>query len=31
MEDKEVWEEIFPGIPPDEEAVNKYLYESALK
>jgi len=31
MEDKEVWEEIFPGFLPDEEAVNKYLYESALK
>ncbi len=30
MEDKEVWEEIFPGFP-DEEAVNKYLYESAIK
>jgi spore photoproduct lyase len=31
MEDKEVWEEVFPEIPPNEEAVNKYLYESALK
>ncbi|MCX6582514.1 MAG: hypothetical protein NT166_20270 [Candidatus Aminicenantes bacterium] len=31
MEDKEVWEEIFPEIPPDEEAINKYLYQSALK
>jgi spore photoproduct lyase len=31
MEDKEVWEEIFPEIPPDEEAVNRYLYQSALK
>lgn len=31
MEDKEVWEEIFPEIPPDEESVNKYLYESVLK
>ena len=31
MEDKEVWEAIFPEIPPNEEAVNKYLYESALK
>jgi spore photoproduct lyase len=31
MEDKEVWEEVFPEIPPNEEAVNKYLYESAFK
>lgn len=31
MEDKEVWEEVFPEIPPDEESVNKYLYESVLK
>ncbi|HLP60485.1 MAG TPA: hypothetical protein VK186_16715 [Candidatus Deferrimicrobium sp.] len=31
MEDKEVWREIFPEIEPDEETVNKYLYESALK
>lgn len=31
MEDKEVWEEIFPEIEPREEIVNKYLYESALK
>lgn len=31
MEDKEVWEEVFPGIPPDEESVNKYLYESVLE
>jgi spore photoproduct lyase len=31
MEDKEVWEEVFPEIPPDEDDVNKYLYESALK
>ena len=31
MEDKEVWEEVFPEIPPDEEAVNKYLYEAALE
>jgi spore photoproduct lyase len=30
MEDKEVWQEILPEIPPDETAVNKYLYESAL-
>lgn len=31
MEDKEVWKEIFPEILPNEETVNKYLYESALK
>ncbi len=31
MEGKEVWEEIFPEILPDEEVVNKYLYHSALK
>jgi spore photoproduct lyase len=30
MEDKEVWEEIFPEILPDEDAVNKYLYQSAI-
>jgi len=26
MEDKEVWREILPDVPADEEAVNKYLY-----
>jgi hypothetical protein len=31
MEDKEVWEEVFPERPPDEEAINQYLYESALR
>lgn len=31
MEDTEVWQEIFPEIQPDEEAVNRYLYLSALK
>lgn len=31
MEDKEVWEDVFPEIPSNEEAVNKYLYESAFK
>ncbi len=31
MEDKEVWEEVFPEIPSNEETVNRYLYESALK
>lgn len=30
MEDREVWEEICPEILPVEEAVNKYLYQSAL-
>jgi spore photoproduct lyase len=29
MEDKEVWQEILPHLPPEEIAVNKYLYESA--
>lgn len=31
MEDKEVWQEILPHLPPEEAAVNKYLYESARK
>jgi spore photoproduct lyase len=31
MEDKEVWQEILPHLPPEESAVNKYLYESARK
>jgi spore photoproduct lyase len=31
MEDKEVWEAVLPEIPPNEEAVNKYLYESVMK
>lgn len=31
MEDKEVWQEILPHLPPEETAVNKYLYESAFK
>jgi spore photoproduct lyase len=31
MEDKEVWQEILPHLPPEETAVNKYLYESARK
>ena len=31
MEDKEVWQEVLPGLSPDETAVNKYLYESALR
>jgi spore photoproduct lyase len=26
MEDTEVWQEVFPEIPPNEESVNKYLY-----
>lgn len=31
MEDKEVWQEILPHLPPKEAAVNKYLYEAARK
>lgn len=31
MEDKEVWIEILPELTPEEEAVNKYLYERARK
>ncbi|MCP4146262.1 MAG: hypothetical protein GY757_00800 [bacterium] len=31
MEDREVWEEILPEIQPEEEAVNRYLYESAKR
>jgi spore photoproduct lyase len=31
MEDKEVWQEILPHLPPEEAAVNKYLYESGFK
>jgi spore photoproduct lyase len=31
MEDKEVWQEILPHLPPEEASVNKYLYESARK
>ena len=31
MEDKEVWQEILPHLPPEEAAVNQYLYESARK
>jgi len=31
MEDKEVWQEILPHLPPEESSVNKYLYESARK
>jgi spore photoproduct lyase len=30
MEDREVWEEVLPGISPVEEVVNKYLYQSAI-
>ncbi|MCU0285217.1 MAG: radical SAM protein [Acidobacteria bacterium] len=30
MEDQEVWQEIFPGFDATEEAVNQYLYESAI-
>ncbi|MCP5108783.1 MAG: hypothetical protein GY950_35690 [bacterium] len=31
MEDREVWQEIFPEMVPDEESVNKYLYEKCLE
>jgi len=31
MEDQEAWEEILPGIRPDEGHINRYLYEQALK
>ncbi len=30
MEDKEIWQEILPHLPPEESAVNKYLYESGF-
>lgn len=30
MEDREVWEEILPGLSPNEADVNRYLYESVL-
>ncbi|MCK4766443.1 MAG: hypothetical protein KAW12_29880 [Candidatus Aminicenantes bacterium] len=30
MEDDEAWRELLPGIEPTEEAVNEYLYLSAL-
>lgn len=30
MEDRDVWREVLPGMNPDEEAVNKYLYERVL-
>lgn len=30
MEDKEVWQEILPGLTPDEETLNKYLYRRVL-
>lgn len=29
MEDEEAWRELLPGIEPTEEAVNRYLYQSA--
>jgi len=29
MEDEEAWRELFPEIEPTEEAVNRYLYQSA--
>jgi spore photoproduct lyase len=30
MEDEESWRELFPKIEPAEEALNRYLYESAV-
>lgn len=30
MEDQEVWQEILPHITPEEEAVNRYLYQQVL-
>jgi spore photoproduct lyase len=30
MEDREVWQDVLPHLPPEEDAINKYLYESAL-
>lgn len=29
MEDEEVWQEALPGITPDEQSVNRYLWEHA--
>jgi spore photoproduct lyase len=31
MEDSDTWKEIFPEIPAAEEAINHYLYESAIR
>jgi len=30
MEDKELWQEIIPHITPEENVVNKYLYDSVI-
>jgi spore photoproduct lyase len=30
MEDRSTWEEIFPGISPDSQTINRMLYESVL-
>lgn len=30
MEDQEVWQEVLPGMPADEEAVNRFLYRRAM-
>ncbi|MCP5045739.1 MAG: hypothetical protein GY940_01105 [bacterium] len=30
MEDPETWREVLPELPPDEDVVNQFLYESAL-
>ena len=31
MEDNEMWKDIFPRLDPDPAAINKYLYDSAIK
>lgn len=31
MEDEEAWQELLPKIEPTEEAVNRYLYQSAIE
>ncbi len=31
MEDREVWEEIFPELEPDRESINRYLYKNTFK
>ncbi|MEN8154555.1 MAG: hypothetical protein ABFR75_11095, partial [Acidobacteriota bacterium] len=31
MEDREMWEDIFPEINPDPEQINRLLYENVFK
>ena len=31
MEDDEAWQELFPKIKPSEDAVNRYLYQAAVR